>query len=82
MVNPIPIVIPKAVHNALVTLTPLKWSKGGWLTKTMTGYIIGYKFHFVGYFVLGIIVSALIGAPIINHFSNTVHETQYKVRIF
>ena len=71
MVNPIPIV------------QPIKWSKGGWLIKTMTGgYIIGYKFHYLGFFVLGLIVSALIGAPIIHHFSSTVPETQYKVRIF
>ena len=71
MANPIPIV------------QPIKWSKGGWLIKTMTGgYIIGYKFHYLGFFVLGLIVSALIGAPIIHHFSSTDPKTQYKVRIF
>ena len=72
--------------NPIVPIVePIKWSKGGWLIKTMTGgYIIGYKFHYLGFFVLGVIVTALIGTPIgigIHYFSSTGPETQYNVCI-
>ena len=44
-----------------------------------------YKFHYLGFFVLGVIVTALIGTPIgigIHYFSSTGSETQYIVCIF
>ena len=44
-----------------------------------------YKFHYLGFFVLGVIVTALIGTPIgigIHYFSSTGPETLYNVGIF
>ena len=78
MVNPIPL----DPLDIPFVAKPLYYSKGGWVTVSNFGYIFGHKFHFLGLFVLGIIVSALIGTPIIHHFSSTDPKTQYKVRIF
>ena len=44
-----------------------------------------YKYHYLGFFGLGVIVSALIGTPIgigIRYFNSAGPEAQYKVCIF